>query len=84
MRISPPDTQPLPFTDLEHGTLRIYKVKLTLWVLLVKPPVALKSGVAIRAGFNDRHLFQNPQVILVVGFQGFDHQPLIRVKLPDF
>jgi len=54
MRIYPPDAQPLPFADLDLGTLRIYEVKLTLWVLLVKPPVALKSGAAIRAGFKNQ------------------------------
>jgi hypothetical protein len=60
------------------------KVEFTGWELLVQMAVALQGCLAITAKFNDRNPVKPALIVLSMGFQGFNDQPLVRISLANF
>jgi hypothetical protein len=56
------------------------KAELALGVLATKRGVPLHGSPTIGAYLDDRNLIENTPAIHRMSFQGFDHQPLIRMS----
>src|SRR5262249_20134646 len=76
----PSHPDPWPLFDVQVDHCGVGEAELALRVLAMERGVPLHRSASIAAHLDDRNLIEHAPAINRVGFQRFDHQPLIRIS----
>lgn len=75
-----PDADRWAFYDIEISPAGVNVVELAQRVLTMQLPVTVHGRLAVRARLNDSDSIQNTLSPISMGFQRFDHHPLVRIR----